>query len=121
MELLQHTASLTGGFCNATPHCLAALGSSTHAMHCLTDWGKRACHSCKHCLTALGQWAVELVQNTASLPEGNGKCNSCNVLPQCLGPMGSGTVATHCLTVWGLLQRNASLPGGIGQFGSCNA
>ena len=27
-----------------------------------------------HCLTAWGQWAVELLQCTASLPEGSGQC-----------------------------------------------
>ena len=41
---------------NALPHCLGAVGSATPAMHCLTAWG---------------QWAVELLQCTASLPWGS--------------------------------------------------
>ena len=79
-----------------------------------------------HCLTALGQWAVELLQCTASLPGGSGQCNSCNALPHCLGAVGSATPAMHCLTAWGqwaveLLQYTATLPGGSGQCSSCNA
>ena len=89
-----------------------------------------------HCLTAWGQWAVELLQCTASLPGGSGQCNSCNALPHCpggsgqcnscnalphcLGAVGSATPAMHCLTALGqwaaeLLQCTASLPGGSGQ------
>ena len=86
-----------------------------------------------HCATAWGQWAVELLQCTASLhggsgqwnscnappslPGGSGQCNSCNALPHCLGAVGSGTPAMHRLTAWGqwavqLLQCTASLPWG---------
>ena len=54
-----------------------------------------------HYLTALGQWAVELLQCTASLPGGSGQCNSCNALPRRLGAVGSGTPAMHCLTALG--------------------
>ena len=36
--------------CNALPHCLGAVGSGTHVMHCLTAWG---------------QWAVQFLQNIA--------------------------------------------------------
>ena len=48
------------------------------------------------------------------------QCNSCSTLPHCLGAVGSGTPAMHCLTAWGqwavdLLQCTASLPGGSGQ------
>ena len=79
-----------------------------------------------HCLTAWGQWAVELLQCTASLPRGSGQCNSCNALPHCLGAVGNATPAMHCLTaLWQwtvqLLQRTASLPGSSGQCNSCNA
>ena len=38
-----------------------------------------------HCLTAWGQWAVQLLQCTVSLPRGSGQCNSCNAQPHCLG------------------------------------
>ena len=48
-----------------------------------------------HRLTALGQWAVELLQRTTSLPGGSGQWNSCNALPHCLGAVGSGTPAMH--------------------------
>ena len=106
--------------CNALPRCLGAVGSGTPAMRCLTAWG---------------QWAVELLQRTASLPwgsgqwnschtlphcpGGSGQWNSCNALPHCLGAAGSGTPAMHCPTAWGqwavqLLQYSAALPGGSG-------
>ena len=50
----------------------------------------------------------------------------CYAPPHCLGPVGSGTPATHCLTAWGLwavklLLCTASLPGGSGQGNTCNA
>ena len=54
-----------------------------------------------HCLTALGQWAVQLLQCTATLPVGSGQCNSCNALPHFLGAVGSATLAMHCHTAWG--------------------
>ena len=54
-----------------------------------------------HCLTAWGQWAVELLQCTASLPGGSGQCNSCNALPHRLGVLGSGTPAMRGPTSWG--------------------
>ena len=44
--------------CNAQPHCLEAVGSTTPPMHCLT---------------AYGQWAVELLLCTARLPRGSGQ------------------------------------------------
>ena len=66
------------------------------------------------------------MHNSAPLPGGSGQCNSCNALPHCLGAVGSGTPAMHCLTAWGywavqLLQYTAPLPGGSGQRNSCNA
>ena len=69
--------------CNALPHCLGAADSATPAMHCLTAWG---------------QWAVQLLQCTASLPGGSRQCNSCNALPHCLWAVGSATPAMHYLT-----------------------
>ena len=47
----------------------------------------------KHCHTALGQWAVELLQHTSTVPH-------------CLGAVGSGTP----------LPYTAALPGGSGQW-----
>ena len=62
MELLQCTPSLPRGSgqwnsCNVVPHRLGAVGSSSPAMHRLS---------------ASGQWAVELVQCSASLRGGSG-------------------------------------------------
>ena len=79
-----------------------------------------------HCPTAWGQWAVQFLQCTASLPGGSGQCNSCNTLPHCLGAVGSGPPSIHGLTAWGqwavdLLQYTAALPGGSGQWTSFNA
>ena len=79
-----------------------------------------------HCPTAWGQWAVELLQCTASLPGGSGQWNSCNALPHCLGAVDSATPAMHRLTAVGqwavtLPQCTTSLPGGSGQWNSCNA
>ena len=69
---------------------------------------------------------MQLLQYTASLPCGGGQCNSRNALPHCLGAVGSGTPAMHCLTARGqwavqLLQYTAALPWGSGQCNSCNA
>ena len=114
---------------NALLHCLGAVGSGTPAMQCLTAWrcSAKSCNPLPHCLwamgsgtrarhrhTASGQWAVELLQCTASLPGGHGHCNSCNALPHCLGAVDSANPAMHCLTSWGpwvvqLLQCTASL------------
>ena len=107
VELLQCTASLPlnsrqCNSCNALPHCLGAVDSATPAMYCLTALGAvGSATPAMHCLTALGQWAVELLQCTASLPGGSGQCNSCNALPHCLGAVGSATPAMHCLTALG--------------------
>ena len=95
----------------ALPHCLGAADSATPAMHCPTAWG---------------QWAVQLLQYTASLPWGSRQCNSRNALPHCLGAVDSATPAMHCPTAWGqwavqLLQCTASLRGGSGQCYSRNA
>ena len=68
---------------------------------------------------------MELLQYTASLPGGSGQWTSCNKVPQCLGAVGSGPPAIHCLTASGqwavqLLQYTTPLPGGSGQGTSCN-
>ena len=68
---------------------------------------------------------MELLRYIASLLGGTGPCNSCNALSHCLGAVGHGTRAMHCLTTWGqwaveLLQCNASLPWGSGQCNSCH-
>ena len=63
------------------------------------------------------QWAVVLLQNSASLaglsgqwtscstlpplPGGRGQWTFCNTLPDYLGAMGSGTLAIHCFNAWG--------------------
>ena len=113
--------------CNALPHCLGAVGSGTPAMHRLTAWGQWAVQLLQ-CTASLpwGQWAVELLQCTASLPGGSGQWNSCNALPHCLGAVDSATRAMHRLTALGqwalkLPQCIAALPGGAGQCNSCNA
>ena len=105
--------------CNTLPHCLGAVGSGPPPIQCVSAWG---------------QWAVDLLQytaslpggsgqwtscNTASLPRGSGQWTSCNTLPHCLGVVGSGPPAIHCPTAWGqwavgLPQYTASLPGAVG-------
>ena len=54
-----------------------------------------------HCHTAWGQWAAQLLQCTASLLVGSGQWSSCFAPPHCLGAVGSGTLAMHCLTAGG--------------------
>ena len=122
----------------ALPQRLGAVGNGTPAMRGPTSWGDgESCLGGNHCLksgtrampchTAWGQWAVELLQCTASLPRGSGQWNSCNArahqqggrgvlprrqslpkeryscnaLPHCLGAVGNGTPAMHCHTAWG--------------------
>ena len=111
MQLLQCTATLPlpggGGqcnLCNALPHCPGSVGSATPAIHCRTALGQWAVQLLQ-CTASLpggsGQWAVELLQCTASLPGESGRCNFYNARPHCLGPVGSGTPAMHCLTALG--------------------
>ena len=76
--------------------------------------------------TARGQWAMELLQRTATPKRGSGQCNSCKALPRCLGVVGSATRAIHCLTTCGqcaveLLQCTAPLPASSAPCNSCNA
>ena len=74
--------------CNALPHCLGATGGGSSAMHYHTVLGQWALELLQ-CTTTLpggsAQWAVELLQCTATLPGGSGQCNSCNALLHCLG------------------------------------
>ena len=84
------------------------------------------CVPCRTALVGSGQWAVELLQCTATLPGGSGLWNSCNALPHRLAAVGSGTPVMHRHTAWGqwavqLLQCTATPPGGGGQWNSCNA
>ena len=106
-------------------------------MHCHFSMGAEgSAIPAIRCLSALGQWAVQLLQCTASLPGSSGRWNSCHALPQQPGAVGSGPSAISASTSWGdgesrprggrcltkeLLQRTASLPGGGGQCNSCNA
>ena len=88
-----------------------------------------------HYHTAWGQWAVQLLQCTATPPGGGGQSNFCNARAHQLGdgdscPRGgcclkSPNPAMHGLTAWGqravqLMQCPASLLGGSGQCNSCN-
>ena len=118
---LQCTASLPRGrgqwdSYKTLPHCLGAVGSETPAIHCFTTRGVGCAPPTMHCRTTWGQWAVQLLQYTASLPRGSGQCNSCNTLPYFLEAgdsespaihcfttrgVGSATPAMHCLTAWG--------------------
>ena len=69
---------------------------------------------------------MQLLQCTASLPGSSGQWTSCSTLPHCLGAVGSGPPAIHCLTAWGQWavdppQCTATLPGGSGQWTPLNA
>ena len=77
-----HTAwgPLAVGPSNAPPHCIGAVGGATLAMQCHT---------------ARGQWAVQLLHCTASLPGGSGQWNFCNALTRSLGALGGATGAMH--------------------------
>ena len=104
VQLPQCTASLRGGSgqwnsCNALPHCLGAVGSGTLAMRGPTSWphgesypgGGHCLKSgtpAMHCHNAWGQWAVELLQCTATLPGGCGQWNSCHARAHQLGGRG---------------------------------
>ena len=121
VELLQCTATPLGdggdwNFCNALP-----------AMHCRTASGQWAVQFLQ-CTASLpgGSEAVQLLQCTATSPGGGGQWDSCNTLPPCLGAVGSATPAMRCHTGWGrwaveLLRCTASLPGGNGRCYSCYA
>ena len=67
---------------------------------------------------------MQLLQYTASLPEGSGQCNSFKTLPHCLRAVGSETAVIHCFTAWAwavqLLPCTALLLGGSARCNSCN-
>ena len=106
VQHLQCTTSLRGGSgqwnsCNTLSHCLGAVGSAT-AMHCLTAFGAVGSGTAAiNCHTASGQWAVELMQDIASLPGGSGQWDSCNTLPHCRRAVGRTTPSRHRLNAWG--------------------
>ena len=84
-DLLQRSATLPGrnghwNSCHALPHCLGAVGGAILAIHSHTAWG---------------QWAVELLQRTASLPGHRAaELMSCTGSPRVPGPVGTATA--HC-------------------------
>ena len=106
--------------CNTLRHCLGAVGSGPAAIHCPNARGQWAVELLQYTASLhVGQWALDLLQCTARMPGGSGQWTPCNTLPHCLGVVGSGPPATHCLTAWGqwavgLLQCTASLPGAKG-------
>ena len=112
--------------CNVLPNCPGAVGSGTHVMTYLAAWGQWAMELLQHTASLRGrQWAMAL-QRTASLPGGSGQSNSSNALPQCLGAVGSATPAMQCLTAWAqwtveFLQRTATRPRGSGEWNAYNA
>ena len=79
VELLQRTAAPPRGYgsCNPSntpPHCLGGTGqrnSCNAPSNCLEAVGPGT--SAIHCCTAWGQWAVKLLQYTASLPGDSGR------------------------------------------------
>ena len=73
-----------------------------------------------HRLTLWGQWAVQLMQCTPTLPGGGGQWNSCNARAHELGDGESCPVAVTAQTVE-LVQCTPTLPRGPGQWTSCNA
>ena len=119
VEIVQCTATLHVGSgqpnsCSSVPHCLRA--------HCLRIVGSGSCNVPPQCL---GQWAVGILQCTATLPVDAGQWNSCNSLPQCFRAVGNGSCMyrhTAC-GQWavGFLRCTATLPGGISRWNSYNA
>ena len=113
VDLLQRNAILPGGTgqcnsCNALSHRLGAAGSGTLAIRDPTKWEEgesypggghylKSGSGAMHWRSARGQWVVQLLQYTASLPRGSGQWNSYQALPHFPGAVGSGTPAIHCL------------------------
>ena len=112
---------------NAPPDCMCVVCCASPTMHCHKAWG---------------QWAVELLQFTATMPLSSGQRNLCNAVPHFLGAIGSGAPAMHSHIAGGhwvveILQCTATLLGGhpavelqhcttivprcIGQWNCCNA
>ena len=126
--------------CSFPPHHLWAVGTGTPAMHCHTTCRRRAGtpivlhliawvsgrRNCCHGHGAWGQWVVELLGCTATLPLGIGQWNSCSFPPSCLWAVGGVIVAIHRHAPEGhwaveFLQCTATLPGDSGQCNSYNA
>ena len=105
MELLECTATLPKCSAylipsNALPHRLGAVGGGAPGTPCNTAWGQWAVKLLQRtatlhvdCLSAQGKWAVEVLKCNASAPWGNGHCNSCDALPHRLGAVGCRTPA----------------------------
>ena len=58
-------------------------------------------------------WALctlHLLQCTASLSRGSAQWNSYYAPPHCLGAVGGGTPAMHCLTAWGQWAVGSATP-----------
>ena len=66
-----------------TAHCHEALRQQE--VHCKPQPPPKKRNSCNALAHCLGQWAVQLMQYTSSLPGGSGQWNLCNALPHCLG------------------------------------
>ena len=103
--LRQCTASLHGGngqwiCCNALQHCPGVVGSGSPLMRCHAAWGLGSATPTMDYCGALGQWAVELVPCTTTLPRGSGELNLCNAQPHFAGAVGSKTLAMHSHTAW---------------------
>ena len=92
---------------------LGRLRTCTTLPHCDGQWTVGILPF--NCHTARGQWAVEPLLHTASLPWGSGQwhscgtlavratlpegseqCNSCGTLPHCLGAVGSRDSCSDC-------------------------
>ena len=90
VQLLQCTPTLLPcreqwNSCNAVPHCLWGLGNGIPAMCATPLGGSESGTLALHHHTAWGQWAMHLLQCTATLPQGSGK----------------ESLAMHCHTAWG--------------------
>ena len=72
-----------------------------------------------HRLTLWGQWAVQLMQCTPTLPGGGGQWNSCNARAHELGDGESCPGSGRCSNS-GTRACTPTLPRGSGQWTSCN-
>ena len=76
-------------------------------------------------LTALGAVGIVTLATHSFTARASGQWNPCNALPHCVGAVGSGTPAIHCLSALGQwavqsLECTASLRAGSVQCNSCN-
>ena len=123
VDCLPHSAAVPWGngqrnSCKAPIHCLGVVNDGSPVLHSHTAWGRGQWNLCvtpPHCQgalgsrspsvhhrAALGQWAVEIVRQIATLHWCKGQCKSCCTLPHCSGTIGSGNfgVTLH----WGSRQ-----------------